>query len=182
MFEASGARAAALLVGGVGGGFDSPANNLYDRLGGELPFEGIAVLRVRYRNPTDLAGAVEDVQTGVAFLRAQGVERVGLVGHSFGGAVVVRAALAEPAVSTVVTLSTQLYGTGRAGALKRPALLVHGTDDEILPPGCSVRLHELMGPDAQLRLFEGARHTLDGVADDVFALVHQWLKEHLAPV
>src|SRR5512138_2995126 len=88
--------AGVVLVGGVGGGFDSPSRDLYGRLQRLLPAEGMSVVRVRFRLPGDLDEAALDVRAGVAVLEARGVERIGLVGHSFGGAVVIRAAAGAP--------------------------------------------------------------------------------------
>jgi dienelactone hydrolase len=169
-----------ILVGGVGGGFDSPALRLYDRLTDLLPPAEIGVLRLRYRNSTDLTMAEEDVRTGTRWLvEEQGLPRVGLVGHSFGGAVVVRAAAADQAVAAVVTLAAQGYGTQAAAALGRPVLLIHGLEDPILPPSCSVDLARRVGSSARLRLHEGAGHCLDEVADDVFEEISVFLTESL---
>lgn len=176
-----GDRAGAVLVGGVGGGFDSPARDLYGRLQRLLPVEGVSVLRVRFRLPGDLDEATADVRAGVELLRARGVERVGLVGYSFGGAVVIRAAAAELAVATVVTISTQSYGTDAAGDLGRPVLLVHGTDDEVLPPGASIQVYRRAPPGSELELVQGGRHVLDEAAEQVRARVHGWLVDHLLP-
>lgn len=179
---AAGARCAALLVGGVGGGFDSPARDLYGRLAAELPSAGIACLRVRYRNSTDLDEAIHDVRAGVRFLLDEGVARVGLVGHSFGGAVVVSAAAAQPEVATVLTLSTQAYGTDDVDDLApRPLLLIHGAADEVLPSACSTMTWRRAGEPKELRILEGARHVLDEAAEEVHEAVRAWLARHLPP-
>jgi hypothetical protein len=70
----------AVWVGGVGGGFDTPAQNLYPRLCRELTAQGIASLRVRFRHPTILAEAVLDVLAGLAFLQSQGISKAALTG------------------------------------------------------------------------------------------------------
>jgi hypothetical protein len=67
-YPVTGAKHAAIWVGGVGGDWDTPAKGLYPRLCEELTSEGIASLRVRYRYPTDLVEAVLDVLAGITFL------------------------------------------------------------------------------------------------------------------
>lgn len=182
LYEAAGARSAALFVGGVGGGFDTPALGLYPRLGGELMREGISALRVRFRRSTELTEATHDVLAGLLLLGERGVTRVGLVGHSFGGAVVVAAAVASPLVMTVVTLATQSYGTEGAAKLSpRSLLLLHGTDDEILPPTSSWTTFRMARQPKELKLLEGARHCLDEMAEEVHGMVHDWLVQHLRP-
>jgi hypothetical protein len=97
-YTAEEARRGAVFVGGVGGGFDTPAQGLYPRLARELREQGISSLRVRYRHPTDLDEATLDTVIGIQFLKSQGVRSIGVVGHSLGGAVVVRAAAHDPSV------------------------------------------------------------------------------------
>lgn len=178
--EAADARSAVIMVGGIGGGFDSPARGLYDRLTAELPEEGVTALRVRFRRPGDLAVATVDVLTGVAELARRGVARVALVGHSFGGAVVVRAAVRDERVRAVCTLSAQSYGTEEAADLApRPLLAVHGTRDPVLPAACSVDIARRTGPTARLELVAGAGHTFDAEADEVHDLVSAWLLAQL---
>ena len=176
-YAAPGARAGALFVGGVGGGWDTPANGLYPTLAEELRGEGIASLRVRFRDPLDLAEAAFDVLSGVAFLSAEGIGSVALAGHSFGGAVVVRAATLSRAVQTVVTLATQSYGADAVRELgpRCSVLLVHGTADRVLPARSSEYVHELAREPKRLVLYERAGHGLDEVADDVRRLVFDWI-------
>src|SRR5687768_484395 len=67
-YLAPGSDAAVLLVGGAGGGWDSPAGDLYTRLGASLPQTGRAVVRVKLRLPADLAESVLDAMAAIAFL------------------------------------------------------------------------------------------------------------------
>lgn len=62
-----------------------------------------------------------------------------MIGHSFGGAVIVRAAMRTPQARMLVALAPQAAGTEGVAVLgPRTALLcVHGTRDEILPAECS---------------------------------------------
>jgi len=168
------------MVGGVEGGYDSPAHDLYPRLACELVIEGVSVLRVRFRFPTVLDEAQHDIVAGVDHLTAAGARRVALVGHSFGGAAVIAAAVDRPAVVAVCALSTQSYGTEAAARLGgRALLLVHGTKDRVLPPACSESVFTRAGEPRRLELLEGAGHTLAEAADDVHALVGGWCREQM---
>lgn len=175
-YESQAANCAVIMVGGVGGDFDTPAHELYLRLARQLKEEGIASLRVQFRDPIDLDDSTYDVLAGIEFLRTRGIDRVALVGHSFGGAVVIQASLRSQAVATVVTLATQGFGTdGVEDIAPRSILLIHGYNDEVLPPSCSIDAHSRAAEPKQLKLISGARHMLDEAADEVYAAVHDWI-------
>jgi pimeloyl-ACP methyl ester carboxylesterase len=177
LYEATDSAGAAIFVGGTGGGWDTPADGLYPKLARALVDEGISALRIRYRFAKDLEEAVLDVIAGIVVLEDQGVERIALVGHSFGGAVVIRAALAVESVRTVVTLATQSRGTEGVGELA-PAcslLLLHGTADKVLPAASSEHVYSIAREPKELRNFEGAGHSLDEVAPEVFETVGEWI-------
>lgn len=172
---------AVIMVGGIGGGFDTPANGLYPRLCNELPGSGISSLRVRFRYPTDLAEAVMDVLVGIEFLKEEGITGFGLIGHSFGGAVAIQAAHNENAVKTIVTLSTQSSGISPISNLAErvSVLLVHGDEDKTLPSGISVYAYSLAHEPKKLSIYEGAGHSLDEVSDQVYIEVKKWIENYL---
>ncbi len=178
------AGAAIVCVGGFDGGFDGPADGLFPALGEDLAPRGIAVLRVDFRDrrsPGIVADGAADVLAAVAELRRRGVERIGLVGHSFGGAVMIAVAAATPEVVTVVTLSAQTAGAQDAPKLApRPLLLIHGLDDIRLSPDCSRYLYAIAGEPKRLVLLPGARHSLRQASAEVRSLVRDWLLETLA--
>ena len=180
---APGARVAVIWVGGTDGGVLGPADAIYPTLAEDLVPLGIASLRVAFRvlgSPGNLAEAVHDVRAGIAFLRERGVRRVGLVGHSFGGAVVIEAAARSREVAAVVTLSTQTLGAERVGEVSPcPLLLVHGQEDQRLPPACSQYLYGQARQPRELVLLPGARHSLRQRRDELRALLRRWLPEKL---
>ena len=179
-YAAHGKGAAIIWVGGVGGGWDTPAKQLYPRLAVRLQEDGIGSLRVRFRNPTDLEEAVHDVSAGLGYLQQEGVERFGLVGHSFGGAVVIQAGTTTPLARAVITLATQGYGADRVGELNRNCaiLLIHGTHDTVLAPVNSQYVHQLAHKPKRMQLYPTAGHGLDEAAEDVERLVYEWLMTH----
>lgn len=85
-----------IYAGGALGGFDGPSG-LYPRLGDRLR-PRISGLRLHYRLPNEFGECVVDILAGVSFLRGIGADRVALVGHSFGGAVVIKAGELSPHV------------------------------------------------------------------------------------
>lgn len=178
------ASVAVVYVTGVGGGWGTPAIGLYPRLCCSLARIGIDGLRVRYRHPTDLLESVFDTLTGIAFLRKEyRIKAIGLVGHSFGGAVVIQAAVqASDIVSTLVTLATQSYGAAHViSKLKHgtSALMIHGSDDKVLPAYCSEEVYQKAHDPKQIVLWEGAGHGLDEVSEEVYELVYDWLVNSL---
>lgn len=180
-YAAKDSNKAVIMVGGIGGDFDTPANGLYPRLCTDLLDSGISSLRVRFRYPTDLAEAVMDVLAGIEFLKGEDIAVYGLIGHSFGGAVVVQAAYNENAVKTVITLSTQSFGISPISNLEDDVsvLFIHGDKDETLPSGSSVYAYSLAHEPKKLTIYEGAGHDLEEVSDEVYNEVKSWIKDYL---
>jgi uncharacterized protein len=176
--EAPGGRAVVCISGALGG-FDGPAK-LYVRLGQELPERGIAVVRLNYRMPNEFGECVLDTMAGLAFVQATHHEHAALIGHSFGGAVAINAGTLAPVVTTVIAVSSQLYGAHVVAELApRPLLLLHGTADTILPHECSERLYERAQEPRTLKLFPGVGHRFSEAPGELLDAVRQWLLAHL---
>jgi alpha/beta superfamily hydrolase len=175
----------AVMVGGTDGGFNGPANGIYAKLAEDLAAEGVSSLRLDFRlhvAPGDVDEGTHDILAGVAFLKRQGAGRIGLIGHSYGGAVVINAAALSRDVDAVVTLSTQTAGTALAPRITpRPLLLVHGELDRRLPPACSRYVYERAGEPKELVILEGAKHSLRQRREDLRRLLWEWLVAHLRP-
>jgi hypothetical protein len=80
-----------IWVCGARGGFGGPGKGTYARLAEGLRRERIASLRLSYRHPNVLPECALDIMAGVTYLKHCGYPPVLLVGHSFGGAVVITA-------------------------------------------------------------------------------------------
>lgn len=172
-------RRAVVWVGGAGGGLNGPAHGLYPSACAELQRVGMTGLRIHYRHPNDLLACALDTMLAAAFLADEGYRRVALVGHSFGGAVVITAGALSGHVTAVVPLSTQTRGAELVAEVSpRPLLLVHGTADEVLPHACSELVYAAAREPKELKLFPGARHGLDEARDEVLALLVDWLKRN----
>lgn len=177
------AEAAVILGGGAMGGLLGPADGLYHWLGDEVGVHGsgIGVLRVGWRRPNDIDLCTLDL-LAVADLAARGgAERFVTGGHSFGGAVAVRAGMAMGDWTRgVVTFATQSAGCEEAGGLTAPLLAYHGDRDEILPLVCSQVVGNLVGGPAEVVVCEGAGHLLTEAGDRLRADVPGWIRERLA--
>jgi alpha/beta superfamily hydrolase len=176
---------AVIWVGGFDGGFDGPADGIFATLAEDLLEDGVGSLRVSYRvlgSPGNVEEAVYDVLAGVSFLTGENAGRIGLVGHSFGGAVVISAAALSTEVSAVVTMSTQTAGTALAPRVApRPLLLIHGEQDRRLSPDCSRYVYHMAGEPKELIILPGARHSLRQRRGELRRLLRRWLVEKLAP-
>lgn len=174
--------AGVIWAAGAIGGWHSPARGLYDRIIEELADRGLPSLRVRFRDSHDLLESTLDVLTGAAYLESLGLRRLGMVGHSFGGAVVIQAAAQQEAVRTVVALASQSSGAEAAGDLGagRSLLLLHGLEDRILPPWAAHQINSLSTAKTRLITYPQADHNLDEVAPEVATEVMRWLMTHLA--
>lgn len=173
--------AAVIMVGGGDGGLDGPSA-LYPDLADDLERLGIAALRLDFRDhrfPGVVEEGVHDVLAGIAHLASEGAERIGLLGHSFGGAVMIEGAARmrgrRPHIVGVATLATQTAGAQRVGLLAPIAtLFIHGLADQRLPPDCSRLLYERAGEPRRLELLEDATHSLRQRREDVRAILLDW--------
>jgi len=145
--DAERSGAAVVACGGAMGGLLGPGHGLYHHLGERWAARGVPFLRVGYREPNNLDLCAHDLACGVEYARDAGAERVVVMGHSFGGAVAIRAAVVMPgSVVGVATFATQSAGCEVAGALGgRPLLLFHGDRDELLPPESSWIVQAMAG-------------------------------------
>jgi fermentation-respiration switch protein FrsA (DUF1100 family) len=173
--------AAILWVFGSGGGLGGPAGGLYTRLAGRFRPLDVTSLELDYRRPGDLRDCVLDVLLGVAYLASLGKTRIVLVGHSFGGAVVINAGAISQAVIAVAALSSQASGTDTVGDLSpKPVIFIHGSADEVLSDHCSRDLYARAREPKQLILYPGCRHGLDQCREALDRDLTRWLQQVLA--
>jgi alpha/beta superfamily hydrolase len=173
-------EATVIWVCGAFGGLDGPSFGIFKDLSEELVMEGITSLRLDYRVPGYLPQCVPDVLMGIHFLSQDGAKNIGLVGHSFGGAVVIQAGVLSTQVKTVVGLSSQTYGANPVGRLSpKPLLLVHGERDQNLPADCSRQIYQWAGEPKELVIYQDNGHFLRECHDELHNLLKDWLVSKL---
>jgi hypothetical protein len=174
--QAPEAQRGVIWVGGAWGGFGRPSQGAYARLADGLRRNRIASLRLCYRHPNVLPACALAIMAGIAYLTYCHAQLVVLVGHSFGGAVVMTAGAVHAHVAGVVAFAPQTSGATLAGKLApRPLLVVHGTADTRLPDSCGVQMDHWAQEPKQLVLDEGAAHRLDACADALDQLFMPWM-------
>ncbi len=190
-----GGTSAVICVSGATGGLDGPADGLYARLPALLAPARVTVLRLDYRQPDVFEESVLDVLAGCSFLVGIGASELAIVGHSFGGAVAIKAgehhpairgAVAikagehHPAIRGVVAMSPQLSGTRDVQNLACPLLLVHGMSDSVLSHEASEDIYRRAREPKRIVLYAEAGHSLIQVRDALDALLAEWLPPALA--
>lgn len=173
------AEHAVVLGGGAMGGLLGPADGLYHWLGEELGEQGsgVGVLRVGWRRPNDLALCTLDLLAAADLAARAGASRFVTGGHSFGGAIAVRAGMAMGASTAgVVTFATQSAGCEEAAGLTAPLRAYHGDRDELLPTMASEVVCQLAGGDAEVVVCEGAGHLLTEAGSRLRDEVPGWIR------
>lgn len=135
-------------------------------------------MRVAYRDPGEFEECVLDALAACSFLKGIGAEQVVIVGHSFGGAVAVKAGELAPISTAVVGMSSQRFGTQEVAQLGKPLLLIHGSRDDVLDQAASQDIYDRALEPKQLVLLDGAGHGLSEVADEVYDLLKAFITAH----
>jgi len=163
-------------VCGALGGFDGPSFGIFSSMADELVQEGISSLRLHYRIPGDFDECVLDVLVGVHFLNGLQIDRVAVVGHSFGGAVAIMAGVMSPEVKAVVGLSSQTFGAQLVERLApKPLLLIHGQRDRNLTFRCSQQIYDWAKEPKELVIYESSGHFLRECHQELHDLLKGWL-------
>lgn len=181
-YKAGEATKGVIMVGGVGGDFQTPADSLYPRLCEYLKGVGISSVNLKFRKTGNLRESIIDVLVGIELLKSEKIKTFGLIGYSFGGAVVVQAAFNEKNVKTIVLISTQSLGISPISFLPEDTsvFLIHGEEDEIIPPEVSAYAYEQAHEPKRIKIYDTkVGHSLDEVADEIYEEVKDWITKYL---
>lgn len=164
------------------GGVEGPADSLYARLPLLLSSAKVTVLRIEYRKPNDFEECVLDALAGCSFMKGIGAADLVLVGHSFGGAVVIKAGELHESVRGVASMSPQLYGTRQVENLNKPLLLIHGMSDSILSHEASEDIYRRALEPKRIVLYAEAGHSLIQAKQQIDDLLSDWIPARLGGV
>lgn len=179
-----------VVLGGRGHDLSGP-NYLCDAIAGA----GIAALRFSYRDADDFSSALPEVAGAVRLLRAhpQVPQRVGLVGHSYGGAVAAVAAGRDSRLRCAVLIAPpaerDYFGTLRPMAelsrTRARVLIVVPGADAVVPPEHGDRYADVLSQARvrhRLMVIDGADHelTAPGHRATLLAELVLWCREALA--
>lgn len=171
---------AIVWLGDAVGGFDSPAEGLYDRLAERFQSLGVSSLRLQYRNPLDHAQAGLDALVAVFLLVQQGIERIVVVGHGSGALGAVQAGQAFPAVTAVAAIAPAPFAAEGVERLSpKPLLVLHGTADAHVPTQVARDMLGRAGEPKRIYYYQGADHSLAQAAESVSTELGEWLQEQL---
>ncbi len=168
-----------LACGGAMGGVLGPADALYQDLGVSLGESGVGMIRIGYRAPNDTAKCVHDLIAAADLATRSGAQRFITMGHSFGGAPALQAAvILESHCAGVITLATQSAGCEPAEdlAARVPIILFHGDKDEILPLQASELVRMVVG-GGELVPLPGVGHLLAEAGDELRDRLGNWIPE-----
>ncbi len=172
--------AGVVMGGGAMGGLLG-GGGLYHHLGRQLASIGIPAVSVGWRQPNNLDACTTDMLATMQLMATEGATRFVTVGHSFGGAIAIRAAASVPKalVPGIVTLATQSGGCEPAEELgDRELLLFHGDNDRILPHMTSEMVRMIAGT-GELVILPGADHLLAPERDDIATRLLTWIPQLL---
>jgi dipeptidyl aminopeptidase/acylaminoacyl peptidase len=159
-----------------------------------LAAAGVAALRFAYRTASDIPGNLADAAGAIRLLRAHPAipQRVGIAGHSYGGAIAGIAAGRDSRIRAAALIvppaERDYFGTVKPMAelsrTRAKVLLVGATADAIVPPEHTERYAILLrqaGVAHRVVRVEGADHnfTLPSYRSAMLEAVTGWFRETL---
>lgn len=178
LYRATDAQAAVIMLGGGNGDAES-TRELFSRLANAFPQACISAMCLSFRNVKSIEESIHDVRAAIQFLQAdEAVNRVGLIGYSFGGAVALATAALEANVDAVVTLGGQSARIADVGKFRTPVLLIHGKQDRVVPAGTSRSMYEKAQGPKELLLVD-SEHDLGASRQQVMDRSFDWMLSYL---
>lgn len=158
---------------------DEGAEGVYRKLSEDLITSGVTSLRLRPRVTGEFTDTLIDTLAACSFLKGLGGEQAVIVGHSYAGAVAVRAGTLSPFACAVAALAPQRYGTQGVEDMNKPLLLIHGSDDDVLPPLASEDVYMRAQEPKEMVIIDGTGHAFTGEGERLYALLSKFITEHV---
>ncbi len=138
----------------------------------------VPVLRFNFRGVgrspgsfSDGIGEQEDFRAALAFMMARypDVTRVWCGGMSFGSWVSMAVGAADPQVTSLIGIACPVnkYDYSLVVSARKPAFLVHGERDELIPLKEIRTFYATLSEPKELVVIDGADHLFDGKASEV---------------
>ena len=155
---------------------------------------GFPVLRFNFRGTglsegehANGAGEVEDVRAALDWMENEYTLPVIFAGFSFGAAVGLRAAYADPRVAALIALGLpavpvdgRVYDFPFLRDCTKPKLFVSGSRDPYGPPGKLEALVDTFAEPKKLVRIEAGDHFFEGRLREMRETIETWVKETVA--
>ena len=149
---------------------------------------GVAVLRFNFRGVgrssgsfSDGVGEQEDFRAALAFMMARypAVTRVWCGGMSFGSWVSMAVGAGDTHVTALIGIACPVnkYDYSAVVSARKPAFLVHGERDELIPLKDIRKFYATLSEPKELVVIDGADHLFDGKASEVGDAVEDLLQD-----
>lgn len=148
----------------------------------------VPVLRFNFRGVGRSAGSFsdgpgerEDFRAALAFMIARypGVTRIWCGGMSFGSWVALTVGAEEPAVTALIGIACPVnkYDYAPVAAAAKPAFLIHGEFDELVPIKDVRKFYASLSEPKELVVIDGADHLFDGKVSEVGEAIDDLLQD-----
>jgi predicted alpha/beta-hydrolase family hydrolase len=153
-----------------------------------LEARGIVALRINFsrsRPTEDFAPELDELRTARDLLRKEGLQKLALVGRSFGGRMCARLAAVEPP-HALVLLGHPISPPNRPrpmdeaalAAVRCPTLIVQGAQDRLGPLAVLQRIAE-QNPRLEIAVLAGVGHQFGKRQAEALERAAAWLDERL---
>jgi alpha/beta superfamily hydrolase len=138
-------------------------------------FRGVGRSQGTYDNGI---GEQKDVLSALSFLADMGMEKIDLVGYSFGAWVNAHAVTEDTPVEQMIMVSPPVRFMDFKSTVELSSLkfVVTGNRDDIAPAGMIEKIISLWNPDALLEVIDGADHFYGGYLGQLETILYSFLK------